>query len=80
VFVGYLLCYYKYDIKYRKLMKILNDQLPPKERTICIKDGIEVARWNVVLNDDEIEALAKGSSPLMIRPDNLICHTVIVTP
>jgi hypothetical protein len=34
----------------------------------------EAAIWNVALNDAEIAALAKGYSPLLIRPQSLVAY------
>lgn len=43
-------------------------------------DGMiaEVGIWNVALDDAEIAALAKGVSPLLIRPQNLVTYVPLV--
>lgn len=38
----------------------------------------EVAVWNVALNTDEITALSKGVSPLLIRPTSLVFYLPLV--
>ena len=38
----------------------------------------EVAVWDVALTDEEITALSKGISPLLIRPDNLVSYVPLV--
>lgn len=38
----------------------------------------EAAIWNVVLNDEEVNILAKGLSPIRMRPDNLIAYWPLV--
>ncbi len=38
----------------------------------------EVAVWDVGLSDDEVVALSKGISPLLIRPGNLISYRPIL--
>lgn len=40
-------------------------------------DLAEAAIWNVGLNDEELIALAKGYSPLFIRPQNLVFYCPI---
>lgn len=42
--------------------------------TAAPADGLiaEVGLWNVALTDDEIASLAKGLSPLKVRPQNLV--------
>lgn len=73
LYVGNWWCYRKYN----KSLEILKDNLKTNnEKTVCIKDSIEIARWNVALEDEEIQALAGGFSPTMIRPKNLTYHIV----
>jgi len=38
----------------------------------------EAAIWNVALTDDEVAMLAKGFSPLFIRPQNLVAYWPLV--
>lgn len=38
----------------------------------------EAAMWNVALTQEEMAALAKGFSPSLIRPDNLVVHVPLV--
>lgn len=38
----------------------------------------EVGVWNVALSDDEIAALGKGISPLLVRPQNLVAYLPLI--
>jgi hypothetical protein len=38
----------------------------------------EIGVWNAALSDEEIGALAKGYSPSLIRPDNLVSYLPLV--
>lgn len=38
----------------------------------------EAAIWNAALSDDELVALAKGYSPLFIRPQNLVFYVPLI--
>lgn len=38
----------------------------------------EAAIWNAVLTDEEVAMLAKGFSPLLVRPDKLTCYVPLI--
>lgn len=43
-----------------------------------VGDIAEVAFWNVALTDDEVASLAKGVSPLLVRPTSLVAYWPIL--
>ncbi len=44
----------------------------------CTGTIAEAAAWNVALTDDEVAILAKGYSPLLVRPASLIAYWPLV--
>lgn len=46
----------------------------PGETDFFDGDIAEIAFWDVALNADEVSALSKGISPLLIRPANLVAY------
>jgi hypothetical protein len=50
----------------------------PTSTNAATLDGADVAIWNVVLNIEEIESLAKGFKPHRIRPQSLVFYAPLV--
>jgi len=61
------------DVTTIGIRKSLSTTYEPLSGSIC-----EVGIWNVALTDDEVAILAKGYSPVLVHPQNLVAYWPLI--